>query len=444
LTKLLWRWQSGLLLTLVLCAALAGAVYSRQLRPIYLPGPSSNGHYQIENECNACHTGFASVEQQACLRCHASELGDGIDAHRPEVFSDPRNAWMLAKVDALRCVTCHGEHAPEVTRAMGVTLPADFCQACHADIAKERPSHAGFDPAGCAATACHRYHDNRALYEDFVARHLDDPAMDRSAKVPERNLAAFFAATRPAVSALAPSSQDGPPNSSAAAAMIVQDWASSSHARAGVNCRACHAPKQAAWSDHPGPEGCKSCHELEVQGFLHSRHGMRLEQGLPALSPGMARLPMKEQARERELGCGSCHGAHQLDTKKAAAEACVTCHDDAHSRAYESSPHAELWRAELAGRGPAGSGVSCATCHLPRSSTKQGGHARTVVEHNQNDNLRPPDKFARSVCLTCHGLGFTFDALSDSALTTKNFTGKPTRQKRTGQTLELVRRRKAK
>jgi hypothetical protein len=346
---------------------------------------------------------------------------------------------MLAKIDALRCVTCHGEHVPDVTHAMGVTVPADFCQACHADIAKERPSHAGFDPAGCATTACHRYHDNRSLYEDYVARHLDEPALLSPASVPERNLSAFFAATRPTPKALVASDQNGPA-SAASRAKVVHDWAASSHARAGVNCRSCHAPNQAAWSDKPGPDGCKECHGREVQGFLHGRHGMRLDRDLPAMKPELARLPMKSGAHTRELGCGSCHGGHSFETKKAAFEACVECHDDEHSRAYASSPHAKLWRDELAGRAPVGSGVSCATCHLPRSSSNVAGHARVFVEHNQNDNLRPPDKMVRSVCQSCHGLGFTFDALSDPTLALKNFLTKPTRQTKT---LDLVRQRKA-
>jgi hypothetical protein len=428
------------LLVVVLVGALLMALFSKPLKAIYVPGRTSDGHYQIESDCNACHTSFAGVEQQACLSCHADELGEGIDAHRSEIFSDPRNSWMLTKIDAQRCVTCHGEHAPAITHAMGVTVPADFCQTCHLDIAKERPSHAGFDPAGCATTACHRYHDNRALYEDFVAHHLEDPPTLSPAHVPLRNLPAFFGATRPPAPALAASDQNGPQSMAAAGATAIREWATSSHARAGVNCRACHAPGQAAWSDRPGPESCKGCHALEVQGFLASRHGMRLERELTAMRPDFARLPMKGQARERELGCSSCHDAHLLDTRKAAVEACVGCHDDEHSRAYENSKHAKLWRDELLGKAPAGAGVSCATCHLPRHSTKLAGHARVVVEHNQNDSLRPPEKLVRSVCLNCHGLGFSFDALSDRGLASKNFQTKPAPG---GRTLELVRRRKA-
>jgi hypothetical protein len=436
----LWRWQAGVVLVLMLFGALLLALYSKPLKAVYVPGRTSDGHYQIESDCNACHTSFEGVGQGACLSCHADELGEGIDAHRPEIFGDPRNSWMLAKIDALRCVTCHGEHAPDVTHAMGVTVPPDFCKTCHLDIAKERPSHASFDPAGCATTACHRYHDNRALYEDFVAQHLDDPPTLSTAHVPLRNLPAFFAATRPKAPALTASDQNGPQNTSAASAAAVGEWATSSHARAGVNCRACHAPDRAAWSDRPGPESCKGCHELEVQGFLHGRHGMRLDRGLPAMRPALGRLPMKNEARDRELGCNSCHGAHLLDTRKAAVEACVACHDDQHSRAYETSAHAKLWRDEVAGRAPPGAGVSCATCHLPRHSRDVAGHSRVVVEHNQNDNLRPVDKLVRSVCLNCHGLGFSFDALSDVGLVGKNFQTTPAQR---AQTLELVRRRKA-
>jgi hypothetical protein len=325
---------------------------------------------------------------------------------------------------------------------MGVTVPADFCQACHSEIAKERPSHSGFDPAGCATTACHRYHDNRTLYEDFVAHHLDDPPTSSVARVPLRNLPAFFAATQPKAPALVAGEHDGPRNASASSATVVQDWAASNHAQAGVNCRSCHAPRQSAWSDRPSPEGCKGCHEREVHGFLNGRHGMRLERGLKGMLPALARLPMKDKARaqERELDCASCHGAHQFDTKKAAFEACVSCHNDQHSSAYASSPHAKLWRDELAGLAPAGSGVSCATCHLPRQSASIAGHERVVVEHNQNDNLRPADKQVRSVCLNCHGLGFSLAALSDAKLVARNFRGKPAQQPKT---IDLVRRRRA-
>ena len=38
-----------------------------------------------------------------------------------------------------------------------------------------RPSHAGLGFAGCALAGCHNYHDNRALYEDFLVAHAGRP-----------------------------------------------------------------------------------------------------------------------------------------------------------------------------------------------------------------------------------------------------------------------------
>jgi len=145
------------------------------------------------------------------------------------------------------------------------------------------------------------------------------------------------------------------------------------------------------------------------------------------MTPGQARRPMQPDARDRALGCTSCHGAHAFDTRAAAAESCLGCHADEHSRAFEGSPHERLWQAELAGTGAPGSGVSCATCHLPRKTHRQGETSGVRVEHNQNWNLRPNEKMARSVCMNCHGLPFVLDALADPALIARNFTGQPAR-----------------
>ncbi len=75
---------------------------------------------------------------------------------------------------------------------------------------------------------------------------------------------------------------------------------------------------------------------------------------------------------------------------------------------------------------PKGSGVTCATCHMPRQSVEdEWENEITIVNHNQNDNLRPNEKMIRSVCSSCHGLRFTIDALADETLVRKNFRGKP-------------------
>ncbi len=49
------------------------------------------------------------------------------------------------------------------------------------------------------------------------------------------------------------------------------------------------------------------------------------------------------------------------------------------------------------------------------------------MQHNQNANLRPNEKMLRSVCLECHSLGLSIDALADPELVRRNFGGQPAR-----------------
>jgi hypothetical protein len=158
---------------------------------------------------------------------------------------------------------------------------------------------------------------------------------------------------------------------------------------------------------------------------------MRLVAGLSPMTPAQARLPMQETAAHEELDCVSCHGAHDFDVTGAAVEGCLKCHADEHSLAYEGSPHHRLWAAEVAGEGEANSGVSCATCHMPRIDFDVSEWmSRTMVDHNQSANLSPNSKMIRSACIHCHGLGFTLDALADETLIQRNFSGQPTVQVR--------------
>ena len=381
-------------------------------RRLFVPGATSSAHYQIEIACHTCHTPFEGVKQEACLSCHAERLARANDTHPATKFSIPTGREPRGALDATRCVSCHKEHAPHITRDVAVTQPAGFCVQCHADLPTERPSHRTFAFTSCATVGCHNYHDNRALHEGARAAPRDDPAVLPRPVVPTQ-----ARATRTIASA-SPSSG------------LLQEWEMSAHAR--VACPDCHEGQgdgshASRWTDRPQPRACATCHAAEVLGFLDSRHGMRLRQALSPMTPGMARLPMKADAHARELTCTSCHGAHRFDQRTAAVEGCLACHDDDHSRAYLASPHAALWRAETAGRGGPGTGVSCATCHMPRGVHTQGGTPRVLAEHNQNDNLRPVSKMLRSVCLHCHGLTFSVDALADRARARKNDTGRPSR-----------------
>lgn len=387
---------------------------------MFTPGEMTHGHYQIELACSACHTPMMGVKQDACLSCHKEELEIANDTHPASKFADPTNAERLKILDAKKCITCHREHVPDRTHPMGLSLPEDYCYHCHQDTLEQRPSHAGFAFDSCSNAGCHNYHDNRALYENFLFKHLDEPDFLETAVValmPETE-------TDPE-KALTLLQQDGP-NDVEVSDEMLNDWAQTAHAAAGVNCQACHMADagdeaQSVWSNKVGHQACGKCHQGEVKGFLASRHGMRLAQELSPMTPAMARHPMKPHSLHAELNCSSCHSGHRFDTKFAAVDACVKCHNDQHTLAYLESSHYTLWLDELAGDLPEGSGVSCATCHMPRMKVDY----ELVVQHNQNETLRPNEKMIRSVCLNCHGTSFSIDSLADQELIEKGFVGQP-------------------
>ncbi len=407
-------------------------------KTVYLPGKTSHGHYQIEMACAACHSdpfGGGEVLQEACMGCHGDELEIADDSHPKTKFTNPRNADRVAKLDARKCITCHTEHREEIIVDMGVSLPDDFCFKCHQDVAENRPSHVGMEFNTCASAGCHNFHDNRGLYEDFLAKHLDEPDYLKKQTIKPLSAGKSYELIESypqdlypikplsIVDANLPSQVRNDPK-------IMQDWLASSHSETGVNCNACHMQstaesKNKVWQEKPGSQGCESCHESQLKGFLASRHGMRLAQNLSAMTPGQARLEMKKTAHAKELSCTSCHSAHQFDKQHAAVDACLTCHDDKHSNQYKNSKHFDLWLKEVNGQSAVNTGVSCATCHLPRKEHKQESGVFVYSEHNQNDNLRPNEKMLRSVCMNCHGLEFSIDSLADRKLVETNFSSKP-------------------
>lgn len=396
-----------------------------------LTGHDDGGHYQIELACARCHTPFQGVTNNACLACHGDELTAADDSHSRGKFTDPRNAELTTKLDALRCVTCHKEHAPDMTRAMGVTVPDDYCHTCHAEVGNDRPSHAGMNFATCGSGGCHNYHDNTALYEDFLVARASDADLLPRPRVPGRSSYGVAQDALRSRKALPSLTADVPPGVHIDVARVAE-LETTSHAKGGVNCTACHLEAAGGasggrWVVKPSERACASCHDGEVKGFLGGRHGMRRAVGLPAMSPGLARQPMKDAARDRQLSCSSCHTAHGFSTRRAAVDACLECHDDSHSKAYVDSPHHALWMRELEGQAAVETGASCATCHLPRQEPRENGATSIGVQHNQNANLRPNEKMIRTVCLNCHGLAFSLGALADARLVATNFKGRPLR-----------------
>lgn len=425
-----WLWRAWIALLICMTGFLTYRMFCSDRR-LFLPGRTTCGHYQIELACGACHTPWMGVKEKACYDCHAEELKAANDSHPKSKFTDPRNADRLKLVKADNCVTCHREHVPDRTHALGVTLPDDYCFYCHQQTLKDVPSHKNFAFNSCNNAGCHNYHDNTALYTDFLLKHAGEPANKDSAVLPKRALLAYLveAGVMQKRKPLASEQQDAPATVKADA-KISHDWAATAHAKAGVNCTDCHLVEDRAthakrWSDKLDYTACETCHKDEVHGFLGGKHGMRLAQNLSPMTPGMARDPMKPEAAHRELNCTSCHAAHDFDTRKAAVEACLACHNDEHTLAYQRSKHYVLWLNEENGDAPAGSGVSCASCHLPRETVETDGVRHVLVQHNQNLNLRPNEKMIRTVCLNCHGLAFSLDALADAALVQANFIGQP-------------------
>lgn len=417
-------WTAWLLLTLMICGYLGYRLLAAETdQSIFLLGDTTHGHHQIELSCSSCHTsafGGSEVLQNACVDCHGDALTAVDDTHPRTKFTDPRNADRLAHVDARECVACHREHKPELTGPMGVTQPMDVCFHCHQDIAEDRPSHEGMGFDTCASAGCHNYHDNRALYEDFLLGHAQEPPVLADPRVLER----WLDQADTSETALSPAEQDAPQTIELTAGLLEQ-WHQSAHADAGVNCSGCHAANDTEWDPTPDHRVCAECHDDQVAGFLSGMHGMRLDVGLSPMRPEWANQPMQPDAHGRELSCTSCHGDHAFNTTTAAVESCLSCHADDHSLTYEGSPHHQLWVEEQAGAAAPGTGVSCATCHLPRETHRDQGRDIVRVEHNQNRNLRPVEAMARSVCMNCHGLGFTLDALADPDLRANNFRGQP-------------------
>ncbi len=408
-------------------------------KTVFMPGPMTGGHHQIGVACESCHTdplGGSEVLQKSCINCHGEDRKKPFDSHPRSKFTDLRNADQLQNIDALMCVTCHTEHQPEMTGENGLTQPADFCVHCHSDIGKDRPSHQDMEFDTCNSAGCHNFHNNRALYTDFLVKHQGEPDLLEQPVLPEREFAAVlgeltdYPADRYPVEQLTAGQANAPTDISVETA-VHNDWLETAHARSGVNCTACHEVKpenggKPIWTGHPTHQVCGQCHSLEVDRFQRGKHGMRLAADLSPMTPAEARLPMRSEAAHRELSCTSCHPAHRFDVQSAAVDGCLECHSDKHSLAYKQGPHYRLWEKEISGEGEPGSGVSCASCHMPRVNFDVNDWmSRIMVEHNQNATLSPNEKMIRPACLHCHGLGFTLDALADEALILNNFQGRP-------------------
>ena len=432
-------WIIWLIVAAVIMAIFAYKLTGSEDRTVFMPGELTGGHHQIGVACDACHVDAFSDKQamqDACVDCHGDQRKKPFDSHPRAKFTDPRNADTLENIDARYCVTCHVEHKPGIAQASGLTQPLDFCVHCHEDIGEDRPSHKGMEFDTCASAGCHNFHNNRALYTDFLVKHMHEPDLLEKRSMPAREFVKVldeivsYPHDRYPVKELMLKDMDAPP-SVKVSDDIKHDWLNTAHAKAGANCSSCHlsSPEEGqaqVWLDKPDHTACAQCHGVEVKHFMKGKHGMRLQVGLSPMTPAQARLPMQEETINKPLDCNACHAAHAYSLADAAVESCLGCHADEHSLAYKQSSHYELWKQELAGELPEGSGVSCASCHMPRVAQDVNDWLqRIVVQHNQNATLLPNEKMLRPVCMNCHGLGFSIDSLADENLIRENFNARP-------------------
>ncbi|MEM0967954.1 MAG: cytochrome c3 family protein, partial [Verrucomicrobiota bacterium] len=280
-----------LVFTIAAASYLGAIFFVKEDKTDLLPGITTSGHYQIEMRCEQCHveeSTFASftasgVTNKACLACHKMDLDQANDSHPVVKFRNPENAIFLDKIQATQCIACHTEHQEEHTRDMGVTLPADYCTHCHQVTLENRESHKGLAFNTCATAGCHNYHDNQALFEDFLLAHQSDPD-----HFEEALLTHHIAYPKPSPDAPSPSPNGASSHPHSGNATL--DWAASAHAAAQVNCSDCHNDSSGKWVDQPHPvQSCQSCHDTQVDDFHRGKHGMRLALGLPAMTPKEAR-----------------------------------------------------------------------------------------------------------------------------------------------------------
>lgn len=127
------------------------------------PGPLSDAHRPLSDNCQACHVPFRIASDAKCRACHA------------------RNTGLLSRLDtrfhaeARRCVTCHTEHRGRGARISrmehGVRASEAGCAQCHVDRhqarlgdrcadchAVEQWKVAGFRHPAPGTTACVQCH----------------------------------------------------------------------------------------------------------------------------------------------------------------------------------------------------------------------------------------------------------------------------------------------
>ncbi|MBS0263366.1 MAG: hypothetical protein JSS02_15600 [Planctomycetes bacterium] len=129
-------WMAGGVLSALFVVWVALAL-GRGQTAHFAAGPISAAHHMFENDCAACHTTWAPVDQllspksavssissEKCLKCHPAP------AHQPSLAAPHGIAHEFS------CGECHREHRG---RKSLIEVTDAFCTKCHADL--QSPEH---------------------------------------------------------------------------------------------------------------------------------------------------------------------------------------------------------------------------------------------------------------------------------------------------------------
>jgi len=111
----------------LLTTAVLGALLWEGKTEIFRPGPVSDAHAIVTNQCTRCHVPWHGPSDQACLGCHLGPLHHADQAFSPSCgacHAEHRAQGELAAVVNQQCVSCHGdlEAKPEHSASFARTI----------------------------------------------------------------------------------------------------------------------------------------------------------------------------------------------------------------------------------------------------------------------------------------------------------------------------------
>jgi hypothetical protein len=331
------------------------SVRAASIETLVMPGPVSEAHAGIEEECSECHAAFSqTLQRDLCLSCHEhrsvmEDLAAGTGFHGR--FESARN---------VECATCHADHEgreADIVRLDTETFDHDFTdfvlEGSHADVACEDCHSAGglFREAQSACFDCHQEDDDHQgrLGEDCGSCHQSTSWRTTTFDHAQETDFTLTGAHQTVECALCHTNQqyEGIPD----------------------GCYSCHQLDD----NHKGEYGrdCKQCHQTEDWKQTTFDH---------AETSGFAL-----HGRHSEIDCTSCHQGSLFDAPL--APECTSCHlaDDVHQGS---------------------NGTDCGACHDSRQ------WSNTSFDHQADTDFPLIGAHTDLDCRVCHtggALDLAFD-----------------------------------